>query len=148
MYCWTLPLAEILESHIDHFMLYEELFAVDIYLMLFIYCYWLIYFLLPCENKLTFASSILFSLSSCNIISSMSCGLTNLVQNTVISLCHLWKYNTQTRNIIYMTHMCYIARINAWTLMLIWLFKKTDLIEILEQKYFAINTIFSLLLKS
>lgn len=44
--------------------------------------------------------------------------------------------------------MCYIARINAWTLMLIWLFKKTDLIEILEQKYFAINTIFSLLLKS
>lgn len=43
------------------FMLHEEIFVVAIYLMLFIYCYLLIYFLLSCENKLTVASTIFIS---------------------------------------------------------------------------------------
>ncbi len=42
--------------------LYEEIFVLAIYLMLFIYCYLLIYILLSCENKLTFASTILIYL--------------------------------------------------------------------------------------
>lgn len=54
---------EILEPHIEDFIvLNEELsFVVAIYLMLFICCYLLIYFILFCENKcqLMFSSILL-----------------------------------------------------------------------------------------
>jgi len=104
------------------YVLYEELFAVDIYLMLFINCYCLIYFLLPCENKLTFASSILYFFHCLFVILLVliRCGLTNLVQNTVISLCHFWTiqpviwFTWHTLHVLMHEHLCWYGSLKKW----------------------------------